>query len=56
MNKVIEVLPAESASVDASGNAIVDGSDHSSMFDAPGDLALQRRIASSAGAGESNNA
>ena len=52
-NKVIEVLPA-----DASGNEVVPESapapvasssvpasaDHSSLFDAPGDLALQRRL------------
>jgi len=55
-NKVIEVLPADS---DVSGNAVVAESvpapvassapvpasgEHSSLFDAPGDLALQRRL------------
>jgi hypothetical protein len=49
VNKVIEVLPADenvSATADASGNtnSVVQASDHNSLFDAPGDLALQRRM------------
>ncbi len=63
VNKVIEVLPVnETATVDASGNTntVVQASDHSGLFDAPGDLALQRRMerqaSTSSGTGESPDA
>ena len=51
-NKVIEVLPAdadvsgntESTPAPVSASTPASATEHSSLFDAPGDLALQRRL------------